>query len=102
MHVVLPRDKGPSYYLSRIYRPSNPEEPIPTPPTPKYDPWDHLDENGRAPGRRANATFVILVRNRELDGVLSSIGHLEQTFNRMYGYPYVFLNDEPFTEEFKE
>jgi alpha 1,2-mannosyltransferase len=53
-------------------------------------------------GRKANATFVILARNRELDGVLSSIGQLEDTFNRKYGYPYVFLNDEPFTDEFKE
>jgi hypothetical protein len=26
---------------------------------------------------------------------------LESTFNRRYGYPYVFLNNVPFTEHFK-
>lgn len=26
---------------------------------------------------------------------------LETRFNHRYNYPYVFLNDEPFTEEFK-
>ena len=27
---------------------------------------------------------------------------LEDRFNRDYKYPWVFLNDEPFTEEFME
>ncbi|PVG02219.1 putative mannosyltransferase [Serendipita vermifera] len=27
---------------------------------------------------------------------------MEDRFNRKYNYPYVFLNDEPFTDEFKE
>jgi len=27
---------------------------------------------------------------------------LEDRFNKKYNYPYVFLNDVPFTEEFKE
>jgi alpha 1,2-mannosyltransferase len=90
MYYISPADVGPSYYFSKIYRTSNSHAP---PPAPK-----HNDE----PGRKANATFLILVRNRELDSVLSSISQLEDTFNRKYGYPYVFLNDEPFTDEFKE
>lgn len=49
---------------------------------------------------RANATFVILCRNSELDGVIQSVQSVEDRFNRDYGYPYVFLNEEPFNDEF--
>lgn len=52
--------------------------------------------------RRANATFVILARNSEIDGAVQSIRENEDKFNRKYKYPYVFLNEEPFTEEFKQ
>lgn len=51
---------------------------------------------------RAKAAFVILTRNSELDGVRKAMKQLEARFNRRFNYPYVFLNDEPFTEEFKE
>lgn len=50
---------------------------------------------------RANATFVILCRNSDLDGVIQSVRSVEDRFNREYRYPYVFLNEEPFDEEFK-
>ncbi|KAK6457165.1 mannosyltransferase [Scheffersomyces xylosifermentans] len=49
-----------------------------------------------------NATMVMLVRNSELKGALESMRSLEDRFNRNYRYPWVFLNDVPFTEEFKE
>ncbi|KAL9708793.1 hypothetical protein Ac2012v2_007947 [Leucoagaricus gongylophorus] len=51
--------------------------------------------------RRANATFVILTRNSDLDGIIRSIRDIEDRFNRKYNYPYVLLNEVPFTEEFK-
>lgn len=51
---------------------------------------------------RANAAFVILTRNKELDDVRWTMRQLEARFNHKFNYPYVFLNDEPFTEEFKE
>ncbi|KAJ6506839.1 glycosyltransferase family 15 protein [Mycena sanguinolenta] len=51
--------------------------------------------------RRANATFVMLARNSDLEGALLSVRGLEDRFNRRYGYPYVFLNEEEFTEDFK-
>lgn len=51
--------------------------------------------------RRANATFVLLCRNNDLSGVISSIQQMEDRFNRNYNYPWVLLNEEPFTEEFK-
>ncbi|KAH6903455.1 alpha-1,2 mannosyltransferase KTR1 [Coprinopsis sp. MPI-PUGE-AT-0042] len=51
---------------------------------------------------RANATLVMLARNSELDGVISSMRQVEDRFNRKYNYPWVFLNDDDFTDEFKE
>lgn len=51
---------------------------------------------------RANATILMLVRNEELEGALDSMRQLEDRFNRRYHYDWVFLNDVPFTEEFKE
>ncbi|KAG9312396.1 alpha-1,2-mannosyltransferase [Chiua virens] len=50
---------------------------------------------------RANATFIILCRNSDLDGVIQSVQSAEDRFNREYNYPYVFLNEEPFDEQFK-
>jgi alpha 1,2-mannosyltransferase len=55
-----------------------------------------------SPGRRANATFVFLCRNSDINGVVASIQSMEDRFNKKYHYPWVFLNDEPFTEEFKQ
>ncbi|KAM3585904.1 hypothetical protein VKS41_002444 [Umbelopsis sp. WA50703] len=49
---------------------------------------------------RVKAAFVVLVRNRELDDMRSSMSHMEATFNWKYNYPWIFLNEEPFTEEF--
>jgi mannosyltransferase len=51
---------------------------------------------------RANAAFVVLARNQELEGVIQSIKSIERHFNRWYHYPYVFLNDGVFNETFKE
>ncbi|KAJ3781406.1 glycosyltransferase family 15 protein [Lentinula aff. detonsa] len=51
--------------------------------------------------RRENATLVILARNSDLKGVISSMRNLESRFNHRYQYPWVFLNDEEFTNEFK-
>ncbi|KAF8827336.1 hypothetical protein HHX47_DHR5000548 [Lentinula edodes] len=49
----------------------------------------------------ANATLVFLARNSDLSGVLNSMRHLEDKFNKEYGYPWVFLNEEEFDGEFK-
>jgi len=51
--------------------------------------------------RRANASFVILARNSDIDGTVRSIREMEDRFNRKFHYPYVLLNEEPFTDEFK-
>lgn len=49
-----------------------------------------------------NATLVMLVRNLELEGALLSMRSLEDRFNHNYKYPWVFLNDVPFDDEFIE
>jgi alpha 1,2-mannosyltransferase len=54
------------------------------------------------PNRRANATIVMLARNGDLSGVVKSLKQMEDRFNKRFRYPYVFLNEEPFTDEFKE
>ena len=51
---------------------------------------------------RANAAFVILTRNSELDALRKTMQQLEERFNNKFNYPYVFLNDEEFTFEFRE
>ncbi|KAM7207418.1 Nucleotide-diphospho-sugar transferase [Naviculisporaceae sp. PSN 640] len=51
---------------------------------------------------RANGAFVVLARNKELDGVIQSIKSIERHFNRWYHYPYVFLNNDDFNSTFKE
>ncbi|KAI7898247.1 nucleotide-diphospho-sugar transferase [Cokeromyces recurvatus] len=50
---------------------------------------------------RVKAAFVVLVRNSELYSLRSSMRYLESRFNHKYNYPWIFLNEEPFTEEFQ-
>ncbi|CCE81367.1 Piso0_001267 [Millerozyma farinosa CBS 7064] len=50
---------------------------------------------------KVKATFVTLARNSDLMSLLGSIRQVEDRFNRRYHYDWVFLNDEPFDEEFK-
>ncbi|KAI9353170.1 nucleotide-diphospho-sugar transferase, partial [Pilaira anomala] len=51
---------------------------------------------------RVKAAFVILARNSDLSGIRKSIREMEDRFNGKFNYPYVFLNEETFTDEFKE
>ncbi|KAF8746158.1 hypothetical protein AX14_000201 [Amanita brunnescens Koide BX004] len=59
------------------------------------------DNQTSSSGRKANAVIVMLARNGDLKGVLSSMKQVEDRFNRKAQYPYVFLNDNPFEEKFK-
>lgn len=52
-------------------------------------------------GKRENATMVTLARNKDLYSLVTSVRHVEDRFNKNYHYDWVFLNDEPFSEEFK-
>ncbi|KAJ1932738.1 alpha 1,2-mannosyltransferase 2.4.1, partial [Linderina macrospora] len=51
---------------------------------------------------KVSAAFVILTRNRDLKDLRETLIQLEDRINRKYHYPYVFLNNEPFSDEFKD
>ncbi|KAJ2497807.1 alpha-1,2-mannosyltransferase ktr1 [Coemansia sp. RSA 1972] len=70
--------------------------------TDTYVPDTPVGQNVTNSGNNLRAALVALVRNSELNGMRSTVRQLEDRFNNKYGYPYIFLNDEDFTEEFKE
>lgn len=114
---------GTLYYISRSYSrlplPSSADsftpggkEPSRLPP--QY-PESHQDSSGPSVDdalssvtgkfeQKGNqkAAFVTLVRNSELWEIVNSIRQIEDRFNRNYHYPWIFLNEVPFTEEFIE
>jgi hypothetical protein len=53
------------------------------------------------PRHLANATLFMLARNSDVDSAVNSVREVEDRFNRKYGYPWVFLNEEPFSDNFK-
>ena len=69
------------------------------------EPLHRVEGNNYAPdnpqSNRINATILSLVRNEELKDMLQSMRDLERTWNHKFNYPWTFLNDVPFTEEFK-
>lgn len=66
--------------------------------------WKEIPEieRNRTQIGKENACIYMLVRNSELHEALDSIRQIEDRFNRRYRYPWVFLNDDYFTEEFKK
>jgi len=61
-----------------------------------------IDPEVEAAKPRANGAFVVLARNKELEGVIQSVKSIERHFNRWFHYPYVFLNDADFNQTFKD
>ncbi|KAJ2564231.1 hypothetical protein GGH12_002111 [Coemansia sp. RSA 1822] len=49
---------------------------------------------------RVNACFTVLARNHDWRALRDSMRQIEDRFNSRYNYPYVFLNDKPFSAEF--
>lgn len=47
-------------------------------------------------------SYVHLARNGDIDGVVSSIKQVEDRFNKQFRYPYVFLNEAEFSNDFKK
>ena len=50
---------------------------------------------------RPKAAIISLVRNEELDGIVQSMRQLEMRWNWKYRYPWVFLSESEFSEDFK-
>ncbi|OJK04940.1 hypothetical protein ASPACDRAFT_74468 [Aspergillus aculeatus ATCC 16872] len=61
---------------------------------------DYSPGNSKSP--RTNAALISLVRNEELHELIPTIRDLERTWNSKFNYPWIFFNDQPFTEEFKK
>ncbi|KAA8915194.1 hypothetical protein TRICI_002689 [Trichomonascus ciferrii] len=55
-----------------------------------------------SPKSPENATFVTLARNSDLKDLLNTITSVEDRYNRRYHHDWVFLNDEPFSQEFQD
>jgi len=51
---------------------------------------------------RANATFMMLARNSDVNSAVASVANVQRQSNYHFGYPWVFLNDEPWTPDFIE
>lgn len=49
---------------------------------------------------RANSTFMMLARNSFVNSAVTSIAGVQRQFYDTFGYPWVFLNDEPWTPHF--
>lgn len=50
---------------------------------------------------RANATLLMLARNSDIDDAVRAVRELEDRFNHKYRYPWVFLNEQSFSDDFK-
>ncbi|KAJ2061357.1 hypothetical protein GGI17_003123 [Coemansia sp. S146] len=85
--VTVTKDSAPTVTVTALVK----ESVHPHPPS------DTINVN-----EKANAAFVILTRNKDLKSLRETLIQLEDRFNRRYHYPYVFLNNEPFSDEFKE
>lgn len=51
---------------------------------------------------KQNAVIMILCRNSDKNDIAKTLTNFEEKFNKKHQYPYVFLNDQEFTEDFKE
>ena len=51
---------------------------------------------------KPNACLFILIRNDELNKWIDTMKEFETNFNSKFNYPYIFTNDVPFTQEFKD
>ncbi|KAI8090075.1 nucleotide-diphospho-sugar transferase [Gilbertella persicaria] len=86
-----------------VYDPHFADQPssytIKPPNLPSYELSVNLPPPTNTTERQA-AAFIVLVRNSELIGMLQSMNDVEERFNHKFNYPWIFLNEEPFTEDF--
>ncbi|WFD06785.1 hypothetical protein MVES1_002139 [Malassezia vespertilionis] len=64
-----------------------------------YPPTFYPAEVNKLP--RARAAFLVLARNSDADDLRETMRAVEDRFNRKFGYPWIFLNNEPFDDDFK-
>jgi len=52
------------------------------------------------PSDRRNAAILMVARNDDLEEAKQAVRSFEQSFNRRFQYPIVFLNNEPWSDSF--
>lgn len=100
--LVTLMSTGPSPLAMSNGGASSVAAPVVTQPPPTVNGVQKDPITGRVTGYdRQNATFVTLARNSDLWSLAESVRSTEDRFNSKFGYDWVFLNDEPFDEQFK-
>lgn len=51
---------------------------------------------------RPKACFLLLARDKDLEDLKPTLANVEETFNAKFRYPYVFLNDAPYSQAFMQ
>jgi hypothetical protein len=51
---------------------------------------------------KTSACFLLLARDKDLEDLKSTLANVEETFNAKFRYPYVFLNEAPYSPEFEQ
>ncbi|TIA87449.1 hypothetical protein E3P99_03175 [Wallemia hederae] len=87
----------PSQYTTRIFR-GKTSNASAYHRRPLSSTWSNADLETK---ERQKAAFVVLARNSDLYSFLPSMRAVEDRFNKKFGYEWVFLNDKPFSQEFK-
>ncbi|KAI9267818.1 nucleotide-diphospho-sugar transferase [Sporodiniella umbellata] len=64
-----------------------------------YTPYSNIRPNSTS---QEKAAFVILAKNEDLESLRNTMQMLEDRFNKKFKYPYVFLNNGPFSSDFKK
>lgn len=60
-----------------------------------------IERQRLSPQARENAVIYVLCRNGDLSELVKTLKNHHNVFNKNYNYPYLFLNDEEFNENFK-
>lgn len=47
-------------------------------------------------------SLISTARNSDINGVVNSMKQMEDRFNKKFQYDYIFLNEQPFDQSFKE
>ncbi len=62
---------------------------------------DYMNVKSKAQIHTVNACIFVLLMNKDLCDLITTIIQFEKNFNHKYNYPYVLMSDEEFTDEFK-
>ncbi|KAI0004656.1 glycosyltransferase family 15 protein [Russula compacta] len=108
LSLITPHPYNPVNSISSLISPQkSPHNAVPAIYYDDLGAYDRVDPNvgehppGSALRRPANATLLMLARNSDVDGAVRSIREMEDRFNHKYHYPWVFLNEQPFSNDFK-